>query len=102
VAKPLKKLERVKGIEPSSSAWKAVALPLSYTRDEAASGFNHSGSGRTRPGSGCLGIVSAPTGGHICPAGRPSSRRAGLFDPGAQHRPRRRSIARWRVKEMPG
>jgi hypothetical protein len=22
----------VKGIEPSSSAWKAVALPLSYTR----------------------------------------------------------------------
>jgi hypothetical protein len=26
------KAERVKGIEPSSSAWKAVALPLSYTR----------------------------------------------------------------------
>src|SRR5690348_14174486 len=26
-------LERVKGIEPSSSAWKAVALPLSYTRE---------------------------------------------------------------------
>ena len=25
-------IERVKGIEPSSSAWKAVALPLSYTR----------------------------------------------------------------------
>jgi hypothetical protein len=25
-------VERVKGIEPSSSAWKAVALPLSYTR----------------------------------------------------------------------
>src|SRR6185437_9884145 len=30
--KPLKRLERVNGIEPSSSAWKAVALPLSYTR----------------------------------------------------------------------
>jgi hypothetical protein len=30
--KYLKILERVKGIEPSSSAWKAVALPLSYTR----------------------------------------------------------------------
>jgi hypothetical protein len=29
-------LERVKGIEPSSSAWKAVALPLSYTRMETA------------------------------------------------------------------
>ena len=27
-----RRLERVKGIEPSSSAWKAVALPLSYTR----------------------------------------------------------------------
>ena len=25
-------LERVKGIEPSSIAWKAIALPLSYTR----------------------------------------------------------------------
>ena len=32
-ANPLKTLERVKGIEPSSSAWKAVALPLSYTRN---------------------------------------------------------------------
>jgi hypothetical protein len=31
-AKSFKTLERVKGIEPSSSAWKAVALPLSYTR----------------------------------------------------------------------
>src|SRR5437764_2937452 len=27
-------LERVRGIEPPSSAWKAVALPLSYTRPE--------------------------------------------------------------------
>jgi hypothetical protein len=31
-AKCLKTLERVKGIEPSYSAWKAAALPLSYTR----------------------------------------------------------------------
>jgi hypothetical protein len=31
-AKSLKSLERVKGIEPSYSAWKAAALPLSYTR----------------------------------------------------------------------
>jgi hypothetical protein len=30
--KSLKLLERVKGIEPSYSAWKAAALPLSYTR----------------------------------------------------------------------
>jgi hypothetical protein len=28
----LKRMERVKGIEPSYSAWKAAALPLSYTR----------------------------------------------------------------------
>ena len=34
--KCLKLLERVKGIEPSSSAWKAVALPLSYTRAREA------------------------------------------------------------------
>jgi hypothetical protein len=26
-------MERVSGIEPPSSAWKAVALPLSYTRE---------------------------------------------------------------------
>ena len=26
-------MERVKGIEPSYSAWEAAALPLSYTRD---------------------------------------------------------------------
>ena len=32
LAKLLKSLERVKGIEPSYSAWKAAALPLSYTR----------------------------------------------------------------------
>ena len=31
----MKSLERVKGIEPSYSAWKAAALPLSYTRVSA-------------------------------------------------------------------
>jgi hypothetical protein len=29
-----RELERVKGIEPSYSAWKAAALPLSYTRSD--------------------------------------------------------------------
>ena len=29
-----RKLERVMGIEPTSSAWKAVVLPLNYTRPE--------------------------------------------------------------------
>ena len=28
-------LERVKGIEPSSVAWEATALPLSYTRERS-------------------------------------------------------------------
>ena len=28
----IEKLERVAGIEPAYSAWKAAALPLSYTR----------------------------------------------------------------------
>ena len=32
---PAAALERVKGIEPSSSAWEAAALPLSYTRAES-------------------------------------------------------------------
>ena len=36
--KRLRTLERVKGIEPSYSAWKAAALPLSYTR---ARGINY-------------------------------------------------------------
>src|SRR5438094_2040155 len=31
-----KSAQRVKGIEPSSVAWKATALPLSYTRVRAA------------------------------------------------------------------
>src|SRR5215472_6651320 len=30
--RPIKGVERVKGIEPSSEAWEAPALPLSYTR----------------------------------------------------------------------
>ena len=46
----LKSLERVKGIEPSYSAWKAAALPLSYTRITGS---------LTRPGGGlnCSGPV---------------------------------------------
>ena len=31
--RPIIFLERVKGIEPSSSAWKAEVLPLNYTRE---------------------------------------------------------------------
>ena len=31
-------MERVKGIEPSCTAWKAVVLPLNYTRESASQG----------------------------------------------------------------
>ena len=30
--KPLMKMERVNGIEPSYAAWEAAVLPLNYTR----------------------------------------------------------------------
>lgn len=33
---PIRNLERVAGIEPASQAWKASALPLSYTRSPSA------------------------------------------------------------------
>jgi hypothetical protein len=36
-------MERVKGIEPSYSAWEAAALPLSYTR--VGCPFSQSGAG---------------------------------------------------------
>lgn len=32
-------MERPEGIEPSSSVWKTVALPLSYSRLEPSAGF---------------------------------------------------------------
>jgi hypothetical protein len=35
--KSFERLERVMGIEPTYSAWKAAALPLSYTRGSAIS-----------------------------------------------------------------
>ncbi len=35
-------MERVKGIEPSYSAWEAAALPLSYTRLIVPHGATHS------------------------------------------------------------
>ena len=38
-------MERVKGIEPSSLAWKAIALPLSYTRIFVGPSDAHKASG---------------------------------------------------------
>jgi hypothetical protein len=43
-------LERVKGIEPSYSAWKAAALPLSYTR--ARDHLTRHAGGLNRPAPG--------------------------------------------------
>ena len=66
-------MERVKGIEPSYSAWKAAALPLSYTRarpinyhagqaaSTAISGFDPCQTGRA--GGLCsLGVLRARRG----------------------------------------
>src|SRR5262245_8034695 len=50
ICRPPSALERVKGIEPSSSAWKAVALPLSYTRALLTGGFGGGGWIRTNVG----------------------------------------------------
>lgn len=48
-------LERVKGIEPSSLAWEAIALPLSYTRIVEQS------LPRIRPFGGCVRFTKATT-----------------------------------------
>ena len=51
-------VERVMGIEPTSSAWEAEVLPLNYTRtvsDSKASCGGESRPGQQRPGPGNLG-----------------------------------------------
>ena len=48
-------MERVKGIEPSSSAWEAASLPLRYTRNEAIDAANRSG---RQAGAPCLSLSS--------------------------------------------
>ena len=46
--RPIMDMERVKGIEPSSTAWKAVVLPLNYTRKINSKTFSNTGGrGRT-------------------------------------------------------
>jgi hypothetical protein len=52
--KRLRTLERVKGIEPSYSAWKAAALPLSYTR--MPDGLSRQNGGLNSPSGGPLNI----------------------------------------------
>ena len=54
-------MERVAGIEPASSAWKAAALPLCYTRETPA--------GRRPAGSPHLSPVTAHFGLGVCVVG---------------------------------
>ena len=57
------KLERVKGIEPSQLAWKASALPLSYTRKILWSGREDLNLRPPAPKAGALAkLRHAPTG----------------------------------------
>ena len=61
------KLERVKGIEPSYSAWKAAALPLSYTR--IPTGLTRRPQGRKRwRATGRAGPLLLPGTGETGPA----------------------------------
>ena len=53
--KCLKTLERVKGIEPSYSAWKAAALPLSYTRARPINYHGRQAASTAMSGFGPLG-----------------------------------------------
>src|SRR5579864_477165 len=68
-------MERVKGIEPSYSAWKAAALPLSYTRAQALRAFVRRGAAE--------GAVSRRSGARKSMRGDPHpagpSRRMGLL-----------------------
>ena len=66
-------MERVKGIEPSYSAWEAAALPLSYTRDlsairpsqtcrQAGLAIHHGKVSATSPRSPAFTVTVASTG----------------------------------------
>ena len=55
-----KKMERVKGIEPSRPAWKAGALPLSYTRIKKWSGQQDSNLRPPGPKPGALPNCAMP------------------------------------------
>jgi hypothetical protein len=48
-------LERVMGIEPTPSAWKAEVLPLNYTRRAESPTASIGGGGRIRTYEGCAG-----------------------------------------------
>ena len=63
---PLTRLERVMGIEPTSSAWKAEVLPLNYTRETVCRGspaFRPANRRRIRPDPRTLveGVGFEPT-----------------------------------------
>ena len=102
----MKRLERVKGIEPSYSAWKAAALPLSYTRFfRSAHSFDRRRSGRFSRSCDCGGAqfrrgdASNSTLGSKPSArrARPFPRRAAPLPGGALAVTRRRAAARTRA-----
>ena len=85
-------LERVMGIEPTSSAWKAEVLPLNYTRGPSA-GIRPLASNRIRPDSHTLveGVGFEPTkaeppdlqSGPFGRSGTPPQRKRGIVLEGA-------------------
>ena len=116
-------LERVMGIEPTSSAWKAEVLPLNYTRGPSA-GIRPLASNRIRPDSHTLveGVGFEPTkaeppdlqSGPFGRSGTPPQRKRGIVLEGANrvkrltrisHRARARirtaSAALWRAVPDP-
>ena len=75
LAKSMKRLERVKGIEPSYSAWKAAALPLSYTR--VTGSLTRPGDGLNCPGCGFWAAFQPLRAGPV-PAGQSPLNSGGL------------------------
>ena len=58
-------LERVKGIEPSSSAWKAEVLPLNYTRGCGTGGRDRTGTPEEHDFESCASANSATPALHL-------------------------------------
>ncbi len=58
-------LERVKGIEPSSSAWKAEVLPLNYTRRCGTGGRDRTGTPEEHDFESCASANSATPALHL-------------------------------------
>ena len=89
-------LERVKGIEPSYSAWKAAALPLSYTRIVTDPLSRHAGrlNRHARLGAAAWGRVSRVAKGADCKSAGLRLRR---FESYLSHQPSRLRRFGWQA-----